>query len=286
MLKHLRSTIASLLAAVLLVSALTVPAAADTGAVKDTSFNHDIEQVQDIQVINRGLHVSYAVTNQNDRAAIISALNALTVAPMRKERGEEDGLRLLTVLMTNGDRYNYWCYEDDVLQSDGGWQANGRQLDGLYAAMTRCQQTYPANIEWLGYMNPYRVTKAELSGAVLDGDVVIEKSASYDSAASQAQRDKILDLCAKLKNVKVGTVRRFNGDGMEKARTDGAYRISMSFEDGKKDYYALQIPNSLTDGKGEIWISVDSIGYDLCYTANDAALLKELTDTLASLLSN
>ena len=87
-------------------------------------------------------------------------------------------------------------------------------------------------------------------------------------------------------NVKVGTVRRFNGDEMEKARTDGAYQISMSFEDGKKDYYALQIPNSLTDGKGEIWISVDSIGYDLCYTANDAALLKELTDTLAALLSN
>ena len=152
--------------------------------------------------------------------------------------------------------------------------------------MSRCQQTYPANIEWLGYMNPYRVTKAELSGAAWDGDVVIERSASYDSAASQAQRDKILDLCAKLKNVKVGTVRRFNGDEMEKARTDGAYQISMSFEDGKKDYYALQIPNSLTDGKGEIWISVDSIGYDLCYTANDAALLKELTDTLAALLSN
>ena len=176
MLKHLKSTLASLLAAVLLVSALAVPVAADTGAVKDTSFNHDIEQVQDIQVINRELHVSYAVTNQNDRAAIISALNALTVAPMRKERGEEDGLRLLTVLMTNGDRCNYWCYEDGVLQSDGGWQANGRQLDGLYAAMSRCQQTYPANIEWLGYMNPYRVTKAELSGAAWDGDVVIELS--------------------------------------------------------------------------------------------------------------
>ena len=43
MLKHLKSTLASLLAAVLLVSALAVPVAADTGAVKDTSFNHDID---------------------------------------------------------------------------------------------------------------------------------------------------------------------------------------------------------------------------------------------------
>lgn len=49
MLKHLKSTLASLLAAALLVSALAVPVAADTGAAKDTSFNHDIEQVQDIQ---------------------------------------------------------------------------------------------------------------------------------------------------------------------------------------------------------------------------------------------
>lgn len=87
MLKHLKSTLASLLAAALLVSALAVPVAADTGAAKDTSFNHDIEQVQDIQVINRELHVSYAVTNQNDRAAIISALNALT------RRAHEKGAR-------------------------------------------------------------------------------------------------------------------------------------------------------------------------------------------------
>lgn len=86
MLEHLKSTLASLLAAALLVSALAVPVAADTGAVKDTSFNHDIEQVQDIQVINRELHVSYAVTNQNDRAGIISALNALTVAPKKGAR--------------------------------------------------------------------------------------------------------------------------------------------------------------------------------------------------------
>lgn len=76
------------------------------------------------------------------------------------------------------------------------------------------------------------------------------------------------------------------GTGWKRRGRTAPTGFPMSFEDGKKDYYALQIPNSLTDGKGEIWISVDSIGYDLCYTANDAALLKELTDMLASLLSN
>ena len=284
MLKHFKSTLASLLAAALLVTALAVPTlAADKTIPKDRSFNHDIDQVQDVQVINRELHASYAVTNPNDRTAVISALNALTVAPMKAERGEEDGLRLLTVLMENGDRYNYWCYKDGVLQSDG-WQAGGKQLGALYDAMTRCQQNYPANIEWLGYMNPYRVTKVELSGAVLAGDVFTEGNASFDSSVSQEQRDKILDLCARLKNVKVGTVQRFNGDEMEKVRSYNNYQISMSFEEDREDHYTLQIPNRFLDEKGEIWISVDSIGYDLCYTASDAALLKELTDTLDTLL--
>ena len=287
MLKHLRSTIASLLAAVLLVSALTVPAAADTGAVKDTSFNHDIEQVQDIQVINRGLHVSYAVTNQNDRAAIISALNALTVAPMRKERGEEDGLRLLTVLMTNGDRYNYWCYEDDVLQSDGGWQANGRQLDGLYAAMSRCQQTYPANIEWLGYMNPYRVTKVEIlpdnmeklpdvkleiDGKPMTGEMVTLPRMTFESASSQEERAVILNICKMLKELKVGRVQKFEESNAFKETYRGTV-ILLDFENGKSQY-------AVGFSEDKISIGVDNIAYSLLYTQNDPVKSRALHDAI------
>lgn len=282
MLKHLKSALASLLAAALLVSALTIPAfAANTGAAKDVSFNHDLEQVQDIEVINRELHTSYAVANRNDRTAIISSLNALTVAPMKAERGEEDGLRLLTVLMKNGDRFNYWCYADKVVQGED-WQASGKHLDTLYAAMTRCQQNYPANVEWLGYMNPYRVTKMELSGPVFDGCILSAEKSTYETAASEEQRAKILDVCDKLKDIKVGTVQRFNGNEMEKASPHRDYHVTLTFEDNK-EVYEIQVTDGLPDGQGKIWISVSSIGYDLCYTTNDAALFKSLTDALAAL---
>ncbi|HJF56664.1 MAG TPA: hypothetical protein K8W11_10505, partial [Anaerotruncus colihominis] len=146
----------------------------------DSQFLLDPDQVEVVQVINRDLHASYWVTGPDDLAAVIGAVNSVSYQTGITEQPEEEGLRLLHIRMKDGTTYNYWCHSN-ILMVDDVKYAHAQQVEKLYTAMAACEQNYPANIEWLGYMNPYRVTKMEL---LHDG-----QKAVYESKLSATNRE-------------------------------------------------------------------------------------------------
>ena len=248
----------------------------DTAVPMDDLLHVDINQVEVVNVINRDLHASYAVTGQNDRSAIVNALNAIEHQPGLREKGEAEDLRLLQIRLKDGGKREYWCHSDVLMSIDDRQIADASQLAALYAAMDRCEQNYPANIEWLGYMNPYRVTTMTiLSGKKVSEPLAAGREAEYQSALSQSQREAILDLCAKLKAVKVGSVKRVSED--QSFALDGAgYALRLDFENGKAGYDVyVDAPEA-----GMLTVSVDNIPYDLIYTQNDDALFRALVNAL------
>ncbi|OUP69507.1 hypothetical protein B5F10_07220 [Anaerotruncus colihominis] len=233
----------------------------------DSQFLLDPDQVEVVQVINRDLHASYWVTGPDDLAAVIGAVNSVSYQTGITEQPEEEGLRLLHIRMKDGATYNYWCHSN-ILMVDDVKYAHAQQVEKLYTAMAACEQNYPANIEWLGYMNPYRVTKMEL---LHDG-----QKAVYESKLSATNREAILDITRKLKTVKVSSVHGFYPKDQIATPSSGPernYAIRLTFEDGK-EFYDIYILGDRID------IAVDSIPEGLSYTSGDASLLKLLTDAL------
>lgn len=257
--------------AVLVVAALPAPAFASglryVAEGYDSQFLLDPDQVEVVQVINRDLHASYWVTGPEDLAAIIGAVNSISYETGITEQPEGNGLRLLHIRMKDGATYNYWCHRNMLMVDDVKY-ARAPQLEKLYNAMAACEKNYPANIEWIGYMNPYRVTKMEI---LHDG-----QKAVYESTLSATNRDAILDITRKLKTVKVSSVRGFypkDKIATPSSGPDKNYAVRLTFEDGK-EVYDIYVLGDRID------ITVDSIPEGLSYTSGDATLLKLLTDAL------
>ncbi|HIX65852.1 MAG TPA: hypothetical protein H9736_06330, partial [Candidatus Anaerotruncus excrementipullorum] len=155
--------IASLLFAGVVAAACLTPAFGAENAKPDIgnpfpNLPETVAEIQDLQVIDRELYASYAAPAAS-RQAIFQELSRLEEEHLWweiiSERGEEPGLRLITLLETSGERHNYWLYPDHTLQTSGHggvWQVQGEELATLEALLDTCQQQAPANMEWLGYM--------------------------------------------------------------------------------------------------------------------------------------
>lgn len=245
--------------------ATSAPAAAQEKKSYTTDFAYN--DVRSIAVINRDLQVGYNVTNAYDRAQILNALNAIDCSGNLNVKEEMDGLVLLRILMNDGTAHNFWCHPN-VFMIEDKQVATASQAKALYTLLTKCQQNYYAGIEWLAYMNPYRITTMEVTA---NG----KGRAVYQSAMSDTQRKVILDIASRLSNVKVGSVQKLEKID-PKTYGDGklTYSIHLDFENGKEGYNIY-----IFDDK-RITVSVDSINYDLTYVANDDYLLKSLTSAL------
>lgn len=225
------------------------------------------EAVDSITSINRDLHASYKVTGEKDKKAILAALDAIELEST-DVKAEDEGLRLLQIRMKDGSKLEYWVHENALMRGDVVIAA-GEKAKALWETLAACEKNYRANIEWIGYMNPYRVTDMTVKSA--KGSV-----GSYRSAVNESQRKAILDVCQKFQQVQVGTVQTLQGKNPATYGGDALlYSVSLVFEDGKEQYVIYVFEND------RITVSVASIDYDLTYTTNNKELRKALLDTLA-----
>lgn len=256
-------------AVIALCAAVPVSAADSMPTSMIPELTIDGAQVEVIHVIDRELRTDYAVTGTNDRAAIVTALNKLDYRPATSVTPDMTNLRLLQIRFKDGQKYQYWCHTN-VLMVGEAQITDGASAAALYKAMDNCQENYPANIEWLGYMNPYRVTELAIVGA--------DKATTYASALSATQRDAILDVARKLKSVKVGTIQQLN-DKTQNAPAGSTgnllYTLTLKFETAVETYNVYLFED------GRVTVSVGSINYNLTYLSADKTLYKSLTDTLA-----
>ncbi len=277
--------ICSLLCVGVLAATCLTPAFAKENAKPDIGnilpqLPGTVAQIQDLQVIDRELHASYTASAA-DRQAIFQELSRLEEERLWweiiSERGEEPGLRLISVLDTAGARYNYWLYPDHTLQMSGGggvWEVKGETLTALEALLDRCQQNTPANMEWLGYMNPYRITSLSVSQ---DG----ERGIHLESSASGEQREAILAIAQSLRKLKVGRVQQITDPNTQIPNlgvSSPSYRLRMVFEGGQEGY-------SVWIFNGNVFLEVDSISVPLLYTLNDPDLTQQAYNRLANLFA-
>lgn len=223
--------------------------------------------VSAITVIDRDLHAGYRITNQNDMVAILTALNAIECRYDVNVKEDMQNLKLLRILMKDGTAHNFWCHTN-VLMLEDKHIATAAQAKTLYDVMERCKQNYTACPEWLGYMNPFRVTSMQL-------DAINSNFKTYQSAVSESQRQTILTMLGRLASVNVGLVRKIGGNAAQ-TYGDGRllYKITLDFENGKEGYNIY-----LFDDK-RINISVDSIGYDLSYQSSNNATWNALVTSI------
>lgn len=266
-----KKILASFLCAVLLFTTVAIPAAAKKPASSRPScLSLDAAQVDSVTVINRELHAGYALTAEADRKAVIDALNTIEYRPKTKVEPDMDGLRLLSIRLKDGGHYEYWCHRN-VLISDEKPLTDGLACADLYKLFDRFMKNYPANVEWLGYMNPYRVTTMEIQGS--------GGTKTYRSNSSESQRNAILDICNRLKAYKPSKVRQLQSKEPLKFSKDAGnmlYTVSLDFETGREIFHINVYEN------GEIGILVDSIPYALAYTSADQKLFDALAASLRS----
>lgn len=262
---------AILCSAMLALGASFTAFAADTAPVsapaRPGSIDFNASYVDVITVIDRDLHASYRVTGAEDRAAILNALNKIEYRPGTNVVPDNDGLRLLQLRFQNGGTYEYWCHRN-VLMNGETQLTDGLASADLYKALDRAQKFYPANIEWIGFMNPYRVTRIDLQS--------VNGAAAYQSALSPTQREAILDMTAKLKSVQVAKFRELAGSADLTVSEDAKllYDLKLDFENGKEGYRVCVFDN------GRINVKVDSINYALSYASGDQTKFNELTTAL------
>ncbi|WP_101908427.1 hypothetical protein [Marasmitruncus massiliensis] len=226
----------------------------------------DTAQVDTVTVIDRELYAGYMVAGENDRKAVIQALNGIDYRPSTNVTPDMDGLRLLQIRFQNGEKYEYWCHRN-VLMNGDTQLTDGLACADLYKVLDRCIKNNPASIEWLSYMNPYRVTSMEIGG---------RGQAAYQTTASEASRKTILDVCGKLQTLVPSKVRKIGVEGKESFTGKGElfYTVALEMENGKSDYLVKLFDN------GEINISVDNISYSLAYTSTDQKQFDMLITTL------
>ncbi len=262
-------TVAGFLCAVLLFITAAIPVTANNQtASRPSCLAINAAEVETITVINRELHVSYAITAPSDRKAVVNTLNTLEYRPRTNASPDMDGLRLLSIRFKDGGQYQYWCHRNTLINDDKQL-TDGLACADLYKLFDRFAKNYPANVEWLGYMNPYRITSLEIQGS--------NGTKTYRTNTSESQRKIILDICTRLKAYKPSKVRQLKPKETLKFSQDSGsllYALTLDFETGREIYHINLYDN------GEIGILVDSIPYALAYTSADQTLFQSLITAL------
>lgn len=251
----------------LAVLSALLPVHAFAEAGRPACLQINAAQVDVVTVIDRELHAGYTVAGAGDRLAVIEKLNAIEYRPSTNAVPDMDDLRLLQIRFKNGQTYDYWCHRN-VLMNGDTQLTDGLACADLYKVLDRCVQNNPANIEWLGYLNPYRVTSMEVAG---NG-----KNLVYHTTSSELGRKTILDVIAKLRSVVPSKVRTVTAGGNLSYSGTGipVYTVLLNVENGKGSYQIDLF------GNDEIGISVDNISYSLSYTSGDQKRFDALLSAL------
>ena len=251
----------------LAVLSALLPVHAFAEAGRPACLQINAAQVDVVTVIDRELHAGYTVAGAGDRLAVIEKLNAIEYRPSTNAVPDMDDLRLLQIRFKNGQTYDYWCHRN-VLMNGDTQLTDGLACADLYKVLDRCVQNNPANIEWLGYLNPYRVTSMEVAG---NG-----KNLVYHTTSSELGRKIILDVIAKLRSVVPSKVRTVTAGGNLSYSGTGipVYTVLLNVENGKGGYQIDLF------GNDEIGISVDNISYSLSYTSGDQKRFDALLSAL------
>ena len=244
------------------------------------------DTVDEMNLIDRNTHTSCAVTGE-DREDILALLNQLTPQEELAVEPDPQGLRLLQVRLLDGTKYDFWCYSNLLMEGETQL-ADAEQVRKLYSRFREVEQKAygrgQAAAEWLGYMNPYRITSMEIENGLpgerlRDGDR--GGTARYEATASEQARDAILEVAEKLKALTVIPDRATAPDkGEAPVDSDEVLldrrSIRLDFENGTEGYTILLYR------EGRIDIYVDSIDYYTSYQTTGDGSLEALLRALAA----
>lgn len=229
-------------------------------------------EVMEMNLIDRESRTCCAVTGER-RDAVLARLNSLTPQEDLSATPDEAGLRLLQVRLLDGTKYDFWCHSNLLMEGETPL-ADASRLRALYDIFYEIEkETYGENratAEWLGYMNPYRITEMAIDNCT-EGS-----HGRYRALTSERQREAIMEVAALLKAV---TVEPSSTETLPPGETRGGdpvFRVVLNFEDGVVEY-AVSV---YLDGSVEILVS--SIpGYHLAYETTGDGTLDALADALA-----
>lgn len=238
-------------------------------------------EVAELNLIDRDLHICYPVDDPEDRAQVLSALNSLTVEEGLPASADARNLRLLQVRLTDGSKYDFWCYDQLLVMADSP-VADGEALEVLYGLLDRLEQDALQQgktlAEWLGYMNPYRITR--LSAIRCQAGEPAEEG-NWRSIASQEQHDGILETAGLLKSLWVNPDSALILDQEEPLPQPVRYQVDLEFENGVERYTLF-----LLEGNW-LQIHVESIPYyDLAYQAMDEGAIQQLETLLEEAIAS
>lgn len=264
MIKLRKLVAASLAAAFSLGAILQVSAAPKRPAVLDISP----DKVESISIMDRDERTGYIITEKEDRAQIVDAINAIDYLPNAPVSSERIGERMLQIRFKDGTMTNYWAYRS-VLICDDKQLTDGLGGSDLYKVMNRCMSKYTACAEWLAYASPYTINQLDITRAST------KKTIQFTSTSSNKERGEILAIMNKLRAIDVEQVIELKGvDPTTFGKGKLLYTITMDFNYGREGY-EIFIFND-----GRITISVDSLPYDLSYYSADDETFNELTAIL------
>lgn len=118
------------------------------------------DEVMEVNLIDRESRTCCPVTGERC-GAVLARLNSLTPQEDLSVTPDEAGLRLLQVRLLDGTKYDFWCHSNLLMEGETPL-ADASRLRDLYDSFYEIEkETYGQNratAEWLGYMNPYRIT--------------------------------------------------------------------------------------------------------------------------------
>lgn len=229
------------------------------------------DDVTSITLVDWKTHTACPITAKKDIRRLLAALNTLTVEENLALTPNSDQLRLLRIRLTDGEKYDYWCYSN-VMTCDDMQLARFPQLDGLYDTFYSFEQAFynaqKSVAEWLGYMNPYKITAMTIER--LDSDENVEDELFFDAQSSEREREAIMRIATGLQSVTVlpDSVQSCAKSSIRVPRTENRmYNIYLEFESGRENY------NVRLMDTGRLIITVDSLDYALLYdTTGDGTL--------------
>ncbi|MEM1483737.1 M56 family metallopeptidase [Oscillospiraceae bacterium PP1C4] len=180
-----------------------------------------------------------------------------------------EGLRMLQIRYKNGDKAEYWMHSNVFMYGDvklGGIDRNWKTgmadlyyyLDLPTSEQMRSGEMGTLGAEWLGFMNPYRITEMRILRDESRSEQV------FTTAAGDARRNDILKIAKALQGLKVNpgftksfTKSQFIREGWEDELHD---RIDLVFENGK-EHYTIRFFHA----PGRVSIETKNIDYILSY---------------------
>ncbi|GKH46513.1 MULTISPECIES: M56 family metallopeptidase [Anaerotruncus] len=229
------------------------------------------DEVMEVNLIDRESRTCCPVTGERC-GAVLARLNSLTPQEDLSVTPDEAGLRLLQVRLLDGTKYDFWCHSNLLMEGETPL-ADASRLRDLYDSFYEIEkETYGQNratAEWLGYMNPYRIT-----GMAVD-DLSEGTHGQYRALTSEQQREAIMEVAALLKAV---TVKPSSTETLAPGAAHDStplFQTVLNFEDGVVEYTVTVYLD------GSIEILVSSIpGYHLAYETTGDGTLDALADAL------